>query len=95
MLPYRRPSVMNDHFDREHLGDLKDKEQCDRISCDHPKCKEEEVKLKNLDHFRPSDRAKLFPKSSRRVVPIFAVVPGFVTAHDIKTMFSISVFHSA
>jgi hypothetical protein len=84
VFPYCRPSVMNDHFDREHLEDLKEKEQRDRIFCDHPKCKEEGVKLRNLDHFRahvmnvhgielrPSDRAKSFPKSSRRVVPVFA-----------------------
>ncbi|KAK4032863.1 hypothetical protein C8A01DRAFT_50446 [Parachaetomium inaequale] len=81
---YCRPSVMNDHFDREHLEDLKDKEQRDRIFCDYPKCKEEGVKLKTLDHFRahmmtvhgvelrPNDRTKSFPRSSRRVVPVFA-----------------------
>ena len=75
---------MNDHFDREHLEDLKDKERRDLIRCEHPRYKEEGVKLRDLDHFRahvinvysielrPSDRVKSFPKSSRRVVPVFA-----------------------
>ena len=81
---YCRPSVMNDHFDREHLEDLKDKERRDLIRCEHPRCKEEGVKLRDLDHFRahvmnvygielrPGDRVKSFLKSSRRVVPVFA-----------------------
>lgn len=77
---YCRPSVMNDHFDREHLEDLKDKERHNLIRCEHPRCKEEGVKLRDLDHFRahvmnihgvelrPGDRVKSFPKSSRQVV---------------------------
>ncbi|KAK3935373.1 hypothetical protein QBC46DRAFT_453549 [Diplogelasinospora grovesii] len=82
--PFCRPAVMNDHFDREHLGGMKENERRNLIFCDHPKCKEEGMKLKNLDHFRAhvmsvhgvelrrSDRVKSFPKPSRRVVPVFS-----------------------
>ncbi len=80
---YCRPSAMNDHFDREHVEDLKDKERHNLIRCEHPRCKEDGVKLRDLDHFRahvmnvhgvelrPGDRVKSFPRSSRRVVPVF------------------------
>ena len=43
---------MNNHFDREHLSDLKDKERRNLIFYDYPKCREEGMKLKNLNHFR-------------------------------------------
>ena len=81
---YYRLTVRNDHFDRKHLQDLKDKERYNLIRCEHPRYKEEGVKLTDLNHFRayvisvygielrPGDRAKSFPKSSRRVVPAFA-----------------------
>ncbi len=49
---YCRTAVMNDHFDREHLKEMKELERNNLIFCDHPKCKEEGVKLKHLDHFR-------------------------------------------
>ncbi|CAP61096.1 uncharacterized protein PODANS_3_660, partial [Podospora anserina S mat+] len=50
--PYCRTAVINDHFDREHLGGMKEMERENLIFCEHPKCKEEGVKLKHLDHFR-------------------------------------------
>ena len=49
---YCRTAVMNDHFDREHLKMMEELEHDNLIFCDHPKCKEEGVKLKHLDHFR-------------------------------------------
>ncbi|KAK3938085.1 hypothetical protein QBC46DRAFT_460441 [Diplogelasinospora grovesii] len=52
VFPFCRPSVMNDHFNREHLGEMKESEKRNLIFCSHPKCKEEGMKLKNLDHFR-------------------------------------------
>ncbi|KAI0398662.1 hypothetical protein F4802DRAFT_592559 [Xylaria palmicola] len=77
VFPFCRPSVMNDHFDREHLENMKDNEKRNQIFCDHPKCKEEGLKLDNLDHFRAhvmsvhcvklrrSDQVKLFPRTRR------------------------------
>ncbi|KXX82493.1 hypothetical protein MMYC01_201217, partial [Madurella mycetomatis] len=74
VFPYCRPSVMNGHFDREHLEDLKGKERYNLIFCKHPRCSEEGVKLTTLDHFRAhvmnihgvelrtGDRVKSFPK---------------------------------
>ncbi|KAI1086032.1 FluG domain-containing protein, partial [Rostrohypoxylon terebratum] len=47
---YSRPAVMNDHFERQHLKNMQ--EGNDRISCHHPKCREEGVILTNVDHFR-------------------------------------------
>ncbi|KAK0637170.1 FluG domain-containing protein [Bombardia bombarda] len=52
MFPYCRPAVMNDHFDREHLKEMEEMERDNLIFCDHPKCQEDGVKLKHLDHFR-------------------------------------------
>ncbi|KAB5514914.1 FluG domain-containing protein [Coniochaeta sp. 2T2.1] len=46
---YCQPAVMYDHFDREHLGEMKENEKHNLIFCDHPKCKEEGVKLKHLE----------------------------------------------
>lgn len=46
---YCRSAVMNDYFDRSHLTEIKESE---RMSCDHPKCRAEGVKLEHLDHFR-------------------------------------------
>jgi hypothetical protein len=46
---YCRPAVMYDHFDRKHaqqLGGVK------RMLCNHPKCKEEALEFKHLNHFR-------------------------------------------
>lgn len=50
--PNCRTAVMNDHFEREHLMELEEMERENLIFCEHPKCKEEGVKLKHLDHFR-------------------------------------------
>lgn len=47
---YSRPAKMNDHFDREHLRKLKERDS--QITCEHPKCKEQGLKLENLNHFR-------------------------------------------
>ncbi|CAK7223793.1 hypothetical protein SEUCBS140593_005350 [Sporothrix eucalyptigena] len=49
---YCRSSVMNDHFDHQHLKEMEEMERSHLVFCDHPKCKEEGVKLKDLDHFR-------------------------------------------
>jgi hypothetical protein len=49
---YCRPAVMNDHFEREHLGTIKEMERDGFIVCGHPKCKQADLKLKSLDHFR-------------------------------------------
>ncbi|RYO96655.1 hypothetical protein DL764_007436 [Monosporascus ibericus] len=49
---YCRVAVMNDHFDRQHLKQMEKRERSNLIFCDHPKCKEDGVKLNNLDHFR-------------------------------------------
>ena len=49
---YCGPAVMNDHFDREHLEELKELERDKLIFCNHPKCREDGVKLKHLDHFK-------------------------------------------
>lgn len=48
---YCRPTVMNDHFDDQHLVAREQVEQGgERIRCEHPKCKD--LKLQHLDHFR-------------------------------------------
>ncbi|KAI6080814.1 FluG domain-containing protein [Hypoxylon rubiginosum] len=47
--PYSRPSVMYDHFDREHGKKLKGVQQ---LSCNHPKCKEGKLAFENLNHFK-------------------------------------------
>ena len=49
---YCRPAVMNDHFDREHLATMEQMERDDYIGCTHPKCKEADIKLHTVDHFR-------------------------------------------
>jgi hypothetical protein len=81
---YCRPAVMYDHFDREHLEEMKENEKHNLIFCDHPKCKEEGVKLKHLDHFRAhvmsrhvvslrgSDQVKSFAKTSRSLLSVFS-----------------------
>ncbi|KAK3290116.1 uncharacterized protein B0H64DRAFT_331373, partial [Chaetomium fimeti] len=46
---YCRPAVMYDHFDRKHAqqpGGVK------RMLCNHPKCKEEALEFKHLNHFK-------------------------------------------
>lgn len=43
---------MNDHFDHEHLRAIEDKARNGQITREHPKCREEGVKLEHLDHFR-------------------------------------------
>ncbi|KAL7786357.1 FluG domain-containing protein [Trichoderma ceciliae] len=50
---YCRPTVMNDHFDNEHLKEKERAEQ-DRqpIPCMHPMCQEEETKFNSLDQYR-------------------------------------------
>ncbi|KAI8658993.1 hypothetical protein NCS55_01178100 [Fusarium keratoplasticum] len=48
---YCRPTVMNDHFDDQHLVRREQAEQSgERIRCEHPKCRD--VRLQHLDHFR-------------------------------------------
>ena len=51
---YCRPSVMNDHFDREDLQAMELAEEENSITRDHPQCKVDGgvLKLENLDHFR-------------------------------------------
>jgi hypothetical protein len=46
---YCRPAVMYDHFDREHIKELQEAEQ---ISCNHPKCRGEALQFKHLNHFK-------------------------------------------
>jgi hypothetical protein len=40
---------MYDHFDREHAKQLKG---ANRISCNHPKYREEGLEFKHLNHFK-------------------------------------------
>ncbi|OAQ58766.2 hypothetical protein VFPPC_16956 [Pochonia chlamydosporia 170] len=47
---YCRPAVMNDHFDREHLDTIKSYDSL--IFCNHPKCRNADLKLTSLDHSR-------------------------------------------
>ncbi|KAH7309929.1 FluG domain-containing protein [Stachybotrys elegans] len=48
---YCRPTVMNDHFDRQHLVGREQAEQSgEKILCEHPKCRN--LQLKCLDEFR-------------------------------------------
>ncbi|KAL6415364.1 uncharacterized protein AUP68_01917 [Ilyonectria robusta] len=48
---YCRPTVMNDHFDGEHLIRREQAEQCgEKIRCEHPKCRN--LKFECLDAFR-------------------------------------------
>ncbi|KAL6409964.1 hypothetical protein AUP68_06371 [Ilyonectria robusta] len=48
---YCRPTVMNDHFDDQHLVRREQAEQSgETIRCEHPKCRD--VILQHLDHFR-------------------------------------------
>ncbi|KAM5353462.1 hypothetical protein ACJ41O_000112 [Fusarium nematophilum] len=48
---YCRPTVMNDHFDDQHLTRREQAEQSgERIRCEHPKCRD--LRLQHLDHFR-------------------------------------------
>ncbi|KAH7124543.1 FluG domain-containing protein [Dactylonectria macrodidyma] len=48
---YCRPTVMNDHFDDQHLARRKQAEQSgETIRYEHPKCKN--VRLQHLDHFQ-------------------------------------------
>ncbi|OAQ89062.1 FluG domain-containing protein [Purpureocillium lilacinum] len=49
---YCRPAVMNDHFDREHLVTMEQMSRDGFIGCMHSKCREEDIKLHSLDHFR-------------------------------------------
>ncbi|KAH7129645.1 hypothetical protein B0J13DRAFT_453386 [Dactylonectria estremocensis] len=48
---YCRPTVMNDHFDDQHLVARERAEQRgEKVRCEHPNCKD--LKLQHLDHFR-------------------------------------------
>ncbi|KAK8029468.1 FluG domain-containing protein [Apiospora rasikravindrae] len=49
---YSRPAVMNDHFERAHVREIRDLEHDKLIFCEHPTCVEEGVKLDDFDHFR-------------------------------------------
>ncbi|KAK4107064.1 hypothetical protein N656DRAFT_840631 [Canariomyces notabilis] len=46
---YCRPAVMCDHFDRKHVQQLGGVKQ---MSCYHPKCKQEALEFKHLNHFK-------------------------------------------
>ncbi|KAK4221693.1 FluG domain-containing protein [Podospora fimiseda] len=46
---YCRPAVMYDHFDRKHTQQLGSVKQ---MSCNHPKCREEALEFKHLNHFK-------------------------------------------
>jgi hypothetical protein len=46
---YCRPAAMYDHFDREHVKELRSAKQ---ISCNHPKCKSESLEFSDLNHFK-------------------------------------------
>ena len=46
---YCRPSVMYDHFDRDHMKEL---ESAKQILCGHPKCKREAFEFDHLNHFK-------------------------------------------
>ena len=46
---YCRPAVMYDHFDRKHAEQLGGVKQ---MSCNHPKCKEEALEFKHVNHFK-------------------------------------------
>ncbi|RSL81437.1 hypothetical protein CEP52_017198 [Fusarium oligoseptatum] len=48
---YCRPTVMNDHFDDQHLVRREQDERSgEKIRCEHPKCRD--VKFQHVDHFR-------------------------------------------
>lgn len=49
---YCRPAVMNDHFEREHLNVMRGPTKDGVIVCNHPKCRDADLKLDSLDHFR-------------------------------------------
>ncbi|KAK4096626.1 hypothetical protein N658DRAFT_501359 [Parathielavia hyrcaniae] len=46
---YCRPAVMYDHFDRKHARQLGGVKQ---MSCHHPKCSEEALEFKHMNHFK-------------------------------------------
>jgi hypothetical protein len=51
--PYCRSTKRNDHFDDYHLEEKEHAElHGELIACKHPKCREKDVKLRNVDHFR-------------------------------------------
>ncbi|KAH7265750.1 FluG domain-containing protein [Fusarium solani] len=48
---YCRPTVMNDHFDDQHLVRREQAERSgEKICCEHPKCRD--LKFQHLNHFR-------------------------------------------
>ncbi|PNP84285.1 hypothetical protein FNYG_02358 [Fusarium nygamai] len=48
---YCRPTVMNDHFDDQHLTKREQAERRgEKIRCEHPKCRD--LKFQHIDHFR-------------------------------------------
>ena len=50
---YCRPTKRNDHFDDQHLEEIeRAEEHGELIKCGHPKCREREVYLQSVDHFR-------------------------------------------
>ncbi|ORY59924.1 uncharacterized protein BCR38DRAFT_350638 [Pseudomassariella vexata] len=49
---YSRPAVMNDHFERAHLADIKVRKHDNLIFYEHLKCIEDGIKLSNIDHLR-------------------------------------------
>ena len=49
---YCRMAVINDHFNHEHLSSMEGFEEDGPIFCEHPKCKDEGLKLTRLNHLR-------------------------------------------
>ncbi|PCD28577.1 hypothetical protein AU210_011136 [Fusarium oxysporum f. sp. radicis-cucumerinum] len=48
---YCRPTVMNDHFDDQHLTKREQAERSgEKIRCEHPKCRD--LKFQHINHFR-------------------------------------------
>lgn len=45
---YCRPTVMYDHFDKKHAQQL----GVTQMSCNHPRCREEALEFKHLNHFK-------------------------------------------
>lgn len=43
---------MNDHLDRAHLWEMKEMARDRLLSCDHPECKDADLKLTDLNHLR-------------------------------------------
>ncbi|KAK3933471.1 hypothetical protein QBC46DRAFT_275688, partial [Diplogelasinospora grovesii] len=49
---FYRPFVINNHFNREYLREIKESEKRNLILYSYLKCKEKGIKLKNLNYFK-------------------------------------------